>query len=173
MTEQVHFNFQGLRDKFYIELLELIRNNKTFDGFQKIAVYDTENGLQLLRDFATFETQTTQNMQNKVFKVIMHEGMPFLRKKYVYLFNLKIDPKWPIYFFPDRTNVIFSENQTMNDMYEGFAKDLLERIAANCRFKYEISIEKDYGKENPVTKQWNGKFLLLEFTILSFETLHF
>lgn len=55
---------------------------------------------------------------------------------------------------------MFSENQTMNDMYEGFAMDLLERIAAYCRFKYEISIEKDYGKENPVTKQWNGEFFL-------------
>lgn len=47
----------------------------------------------------------------------------------------------------------------MNDMYEGFAMDLLEKIATRCRFKYEIRIEKEYGKENPVTKQWNGKFI--------------
>lgn len=81
MTEEVHFNFQGLRDKFNIELLQLTRDNEIFDTYKKIAVYNTENGLQLLRDFATFETQTTQTMQNKVFKVIMHEGMPFLQRR--------------------------------------------------------------------------------------------
>lgn len=84
MTENIHFGPDGLRDQFYMEVLELTRNNDTGDQFQKIAIFDTENGLQLLRDFATFETQTTQNMQSKTFKVIMHEGMPFLRKKWAF-----------------------------------------------------------------------------------------
>lgn len=53
--------------------------------------------------------------------------------------------------------MVFNGNETVNDMFEGFAKDLLEKIAAHCRFKYEIRIEKDYGKENPATKQWNGE----------------
>lgn len=51
----------------------------------------------------------------------------------------------------------FYGNETVNDLFEGFAKDLLEKIAAKCRFKYEIRIEKDYGKEDPITKKWNGK----------------
>lgn len=82
MTEEIHFDENGFRDKFYIEVLELSRSNETLDYYQKIAIYDTQKGLELLRDFAVFETQTTQSMQNKIFKVIMHEGMPFLQKKF-------------------------------------------------------------------------------------------
>lgn len=49
-----------------------------------------------------------------------------------------------------------AENMTENDMYEGFAKDLIERIAVFCKFKYEIIIGAEYGKEDATTKQWNG-----------------
>lgn len=41
-------------------------------------------------------------------------------------------------------------------MYEGFSKDLMDRIAFYCKFKYEIIIGKESGKEDPVTKQWSG-----------------
>lgn len=63
-----------------------------------------------------------------------------------------------LYIFEIRPHFVLGENRTMNDMYEGFAMDLLEKIATRCRFKYEIRIEKEYGKENPVTKQWNGVY---------------
>lgn len=41
-------------------------------------------------------------------------------------------------------------------MYEGFGKDLMDEIAKICGFKYKIKTSKEYGKENPETKQWNG-----------------
>lgn len=41
-------------------------------------------------------------------------------------------------------------------MYEGFSKDLMDRIAFFCKFKYEIIASHEYGKEDPVTKQWSG-----------------
>lgn len=81
LTEEIRFDDNGLRDLFYVEVLELLRNNYTGDTYNKIAIYDTKNGIQLLRNFSNFEEQTTLSMQAKLFKVIMREGMPHLRKK--------------------------------------------------------------------------------------------
>lgn len=81
MTEEIHFDSNGLRDAFYIEILEFSRTKDDPDYYAKFAYYDTRDGLTLLRNFTDFEAQTTQNMQTKIFKVIMHEGMPFLRIK--------------------------------------------------------------------------------------------
>lgn len=80
MTSDIHFDQNGMRDAFYIELLELTRTDEGID-YQKFATYDTANKIQLLRNFTSFEDQTQQSIQTKVFKVIMHEGMPFARKK--------------------------------------------------------------------------------------------
>lgn len=41
-------------------------------------------------------------------------------------------------------------------MYEGFSKDLIDAIAKICNFKYKITTSKEYGIEDPMTKQWNG-----------------
>lgn len=81
LTEEIRFDENGLRDLFYIEVLELSRNNLTGDTYNKIAIYDMKNGIQLMRNFSNFEEQTTLSMQAKLFNVIMREGMPFLRKK--------------------------------------------------------------------------------------------
>lgn len=48
------------------------------------------------------------------------------------------------------------DTTTQNDMYEGFSKDLMDEIARICGFRYNITTSKEYGKENPETKQWNG-----------------
>lgn len=82
MTGSIRFDSNGMRDQFYIEILELSMTEDN-PGYQKFAFYDTENGLQMLRNFTNFEDQTQQSIQTKVFKVIMHEGMPFLRRKFV------------------------------------------------------------------------------------------
>lgn len=89
LTEEIQFSEDGLRIFFYIELLELSRNNETGDVFRKTAIYD-KNGLQLLRNFSNLQEETSLSMQNKIFKVILREGMPFLRKKYA-TFKFSID----------------------------------------------------------------------------------
>lgn len=81
LTEEIRFDENGLRDLFYVEVLELSRSNLTGDSYNKIAIYDTKSGIQLLRNFSNFEEQATLSMQAKLFKVIMREGMPHLRKK--------------------------------------------------------------------------------------------
>lgn len=81
LTEDIRFDADGLRDLFYIEVLEIERNKDTGDAYRKVALYDTNNGITLLRNFSNIEEQTTISMQAKVFKVILREGPPFLQKK--------------------------------------------------------------------------------------------
>ncbi|XP_055299835.1 glutamate receptor ionotropic, kainate 2-like, partial [Sitodiplosis mosellana] len=121
---------------FYIEVLELQRNNDTGDTYRKIALYDTKYGITLLRNFTNVEEQTTISMKLKVFKVILREGMPFLRKK---------------------IDVVIGQNMTDNDLYEGFATELIKAIAVKCGFSYEIKVvDMENGKEDPTTGQWSG-----------------
>lgn len=81
LTEEIRFDTDGLRDMFYIEVLELQRSNDTGDSYRKIAIYESKYGIKLLRNFGNVEEQTAISMQAKIFKVILREGMPFLRKK--------------------------------------------------------------------------------------------
>lgn len=58
----------------------------------------------------------------------------------------------------------FIANDTIGDpfdikKYEGFSKDLFEKIAEICKFEYETIVYENtypYGKENIKTKEWNG-----------------
>lgn len=64
-----------------MEVLDLLlARDMNQNANPKLATYDTTDGLSLMRNFTDFEVQATQSMQNKIFKVIMYEGMPFLRK---------------------------------------------------------------------------------------------
>lgn len=69
-----------MRDTIYLEFLELSKKNDDL-RFQKLALYDNNIGMQLLRNFSNVEDETLQSIHKKMFRVIMHEGMPFLRKK--------------------------------------------------------------------------------------------
>lgn len=62
-------------------MIELVGNNEIGYEYQKFAVYDTTHGITVLRNFTNIQEQRELIIQNKEFKVIMREGMPFLRKK--------------------------------------------------------------------------------------------
>lgn len=86
LTEMINFNSDGQRNAFYVEALEYQRENDMGESFNKIAKYrypwpDPLNKVEYLRDFSTANEQIEVNMQNKVFKVMMRLGMPFLREK--------------------------------------------------------------------------------------------
>lgn len=84
LTNEIHFDMiSKMRDTIYIEVLELSKKNDEL-RFQKFAYYDNYMGLQLLRNFSNIEDETMQTIHKKLFRVIMHEGMPFLRTKLVY-----------------------------------------------------------------------------------------
>lgn len=82
LTNEIHFDMNSkMRDTIYIEVLELSKKNDEI-RFQKLGLFD-EMGLQLLRNFSNVEDQTMQSIHKKLFRVIMHEGMPFLGTKWV------------------------------------------------------------------------------------------
>lgn len=123
-----------MRNESYIEVLEL----NQVDGmpyFQKFATYDTFSKIQLLRNFTDLSDKTQISVHSKVFKVIIHDEKPF------------VQPKKLGYTI---------QNITENDKYEGFAIDLIAEIAKICGFKYEITINRVTGTENPITKEWDG-----------------
>lgn len=123
-----------MRNESYIEVLEL----NQMDGmpyFQPFATYDANNKIQLLRNSTDLSNKTQLSIHNKVFKVIIHDEKPFVQLK---------KPDYSI------------QNITENDKYEGFAVDLIAEIAKICGFKYEITTGKVTGKENKITKEWDG-----------------
>lgn len=86
LTDNIHFDSNGLRDQFYIEVLETPSLNETTEMFKKVAFlrydYTTDSGIFLMRNFSVFEEMSTQSMQNKVFVVIVRdEQMPFFQRK--------------------------------------------------------------------------------------------
>lgn len=76
-----------MRDTIYIEVLELSKKNDEL-RFQKLAIYDNNMGIQLLRNFSNVEDETMKSIHKKMFRVIMHNGMPFLRIKLAYTFHI-------------------------------------------------------------------------------------
>lgn len=81
LTNEIHFDFNSkMRDTIYIEILELSKKNDEL-RFQKLALYDNYMGIQLLRNFSNVEDQTVQSIHKKLFRVIVHDGMPFLGPK--------------------------------------------------------------------------------------------
>lgn len=81
MTQKIHFDENGQRDEFYVEVLEFSQRN----GFQKIATWDQTSGVNLTRTFSDLEVQLIESSQNKTFKILMRLAPPFLFLKYVYL----------------------------------------------------------------------------------------
>lgn len=104
-------------------------------GFQSFITYDTNNEIQLLFDSTDLSDETQLSIKSKIFRVIIHDEKPFVQLKGVF-YN--------------------TQSITENDKYEGFAIDLIEEIAKICGFKYNITINKVTGKENAVTREWDG-----------------
>lgn len=53
--------------------------------------------------------------------------------------------------------MVLAQNTSTKDLYEGFAMDLIEQISIKGKFRYDIIVtDIEYGKEDPVTKEWSG-----------------
>lgn len=87
LTGPINFDQDGLRNRFYIEVLELQRNLREDDSYNKLARFQCtsmnceKNDIELFRNYSSGE-EITATMKNKRFKVIMRIGEPFLRKRY-------------------------------------------------------------------------------------------
>lgn len=78
MTQKIHFDENGQRDEFYLEILEFSPKN----GFQKIGTWDQAIGIILTRNFSDVETQISESTQNKTLEVVSRVAPPFLFKMY-------------------------------------------------------------------------------------------
>ncbi|XP_031634006.1 glutamate receptor ionotropic, kainate 2-like [Contarinia nasturtii] len=137
LTEEIHFNEDGQRDLFYIEVLQLSRNESSdnYNNYKNIAVYDSRNyNVTLLRNSTTVAEETTLSMVGRELKVIIRNEEPFARK---------------------RQGLIQAANASDIDLYEGFALELIKNISEKCGFRYTVSVvNMPSGKiEN---NEWNG-----------------
>lgn len=76
MTHPIHFDENGQRDEFRLEILELSKD-KTFE---KIATWDVRNKVNVTRTQVDLEKEIIESTQNKVFEVVSRLQMPFLRR---------------------------------------------------------------------------------------------
>lgn len=104
--------------------------------FQKVAQWNAVNGFTQTRTFKELQSQKNATIQNKVFKVVSRLGMPYLRE----------------------AGSNDSEPLAGNERYEGFIKDLMDKIAAEKKFTYELFVDpkNHYGSYNPHTGKWDG-----------------
>lgn len=78
MTGPITFDEDGLRNDFYLEIVELSKD----DGFKKIATWDPKNKVNITRALSDVYSQISQSIQNKTFTVVSRIGMPYLRIRY-------------------------------------------------------------------------------------------
>lgn len=134
-TGNVQFNniepYKGSRTQFKLEILELSRGD-----FSKIGLWDTTNKVKYDRELQDPDQQMIELIQNKEFKIVVKYGDPFLMLRKA------------------EGDVLL----TGNAQFEGYVVDLINRIAANLKFRYTLEVVPDgqYGSMNPVTKKWNG-----------------
>lgn len=135
VTGNVEFNnvepYKGSRTQFKLEILELSKGE-----FRKIGYWDMTNKVKYDRESLSPDDILIEAIQNKKFQIVVKYGEPFLMAR-------KADE-----------GVMLEGNAR----YEGYCVDLINRIAQNLKFKYELEVIADgqYGSLKPETGKWNG-----------------
>lgn len=121
----------GRRQHFNLHIVEL---QKT--GFEKIGVWSPVDGFNYTRSAHEVMELALDGLQNKVVRVVMKMGDPFLMEK--------IEPE--------------GTNLDVNNRYEGYMMDLIQELATLLNFTYQIEVVPDgkYGNYDPDIKDWNG-----------------
>nr|CAD7201253.1 unnamed protein product [Timema douglasi] len=121
MTGMVRFDEEGRRTDLTLDVVEVYR-----DGVTKTAIWDSINGLSLVRSYNDTLAEVQRNVQDKIFIVASIIGEPYLT-----------------YTKPPG-------EYTGNDRFEGYSKDLIEAIADNLKFKgYQLILARD-GKNGGI-----------------------
>lgn len=81
LTDIIHFDENGLRDRFRIEVLELTPSTNGDRSYQKVAIYNTETQITLLKDFSNASDHNAVPLKNKRFKVLIHGEKPWQLEK--------------------------------------------------------------------------------------------
>ncbi|KAL9962102.1 hypothetical protein ACROYT_G031174 [Oculina patagonica] len=127
ITGPVQFNKYGKRREIELEILNL-RNN----SFKKIGTWNSTKGAVLFEDILqnVQNPSTKTSLQGRKLRAVVVEGAPFVMK------TKQVDGSF---------------------LYEGYCIDLLNELARNFKFTYEIYPSPDglYGAETK-NGTWNG-----------------
>uniref|UniRef100_A0A061QLN3 Glutamate receptor 1 n=1 Tax=Cupiennius salei TaxID=6928 RepID=A0A061QLN3_CUPSA len=116
----------GLRSTFAIDLIKVTKR-----GIIKIGSWDTEKGFQ--KTEAVDELSDVKDLlRNRTLKVTSILTSPYLMKREPF------------------------EDFSGNDRYEGFCKDLLEKLSERFGFKFVITPVKDGRYGDDKSGDWNG-----------------
>lgn len=123
------------RQNFHMDIIEL-EHRPNIQVFQKVAHWNAVSGFVLTRTIKELQSQRNATIQNKLFKVVTRLGMPYLRE------------------------VVSNDSEPLvgNDRYEGFIKDLMDKIAGEKKFSYELRVDpkNHYGSYDQHTGKWDG-----------------
>ncbi|XP_031334835.1 glutamate receptor ionotropic, kainate 2-like isoform X2 [Photinus pyralis] len=128
LSGRVEFNQYGQRTQFDLDILSL-----TEEGLQKIGMWDTANGLEMLRLKPDLEP-TERSLRHAHFNVMVCWIQPYAMLKTT------------------------SAPLTGNDQFEGFAIDLIRELSNLEGFKYTFIRNEDdlNGSYNSTSGKWNG-----------------
>uniref|UniRef100_A0A8C6WJQ7 Glutamate receptor n=1 Tax=Neogobius melanostomus TaxID=47308 RepID=A0A8C6WJQ7_9GOBI len=129
LTGQIIINkTDGLRKEFDLDVISLKE-----DGLEKIAVWNSNTGLNLTDSNKDVSTNVTDSMTNRTLVVTTILENPYVMYK-------KSDK--PLYG---------------NDRFEGYCLDLLKELSNILGFSYEVKLVSDgkYGAQND-KGEWNG-----------------
>ncbi|BFF90889.1 glutamate receptor ionotropic kainate 3 [Drosophila madeirensis] len=130
LTGPIHFDYEGLRTDFQLEVIEL-----AVSGMQKIGLWSGEDGFQANRPAPALSLEPDmRSLVNKSFIVVTAISEPYGMLKET------------------------SEKLEGNDQFEGFGIELIDELSKKLGFSYTFRLQPDnkYGGLDPKTGEWNG-----------------
>ncbi|XP_017849652.1 glutamate receptor ionotropic, kainate 2 isoform X2 [Drosophila busckii] len=130
LTGAIHFDYEGLRTDFQLEVIEL-----GVSGMLKVGEWSSEGGFEMKRPplMHTLEPDM-RSLMNKSFIVVTAISEPYGM--------LKETP----------------EKLEGNAQFEGFGIELIDELSKKLGFSYTFYLQPDnkYGGIDPKTGEWNG-----------------
>ncbi|KAM7352229.1 glutamate receptor IIB [Cochliomyia hominivorax] len=138
-TQRVILNEYGLRDDFNLEIYNPLIDRLTH-------VWNKQHGL------VSFE-KLSENSTKEAKRKKIAEKEDFSQKKVKYTVATRIGE--PFFMWRPEPEGVHYEG---NERFEGFAVDLIYKLAEECKFDFILEPVADnaYGSRDPVTDEWNG-----------------
>ncbi|XP_064550382.1 glutamate receptor ionotropic, kainate 2 isoform X2 [Drosophila montana] len=130
LTGPIHFDYEGLRTDFQLEVIEL-----GVSGMQQIGQWSTEAGFEMNRPAPAHTLEPDmRSLMNKSFVVVTAISEPYGMLKET------------------------AEKLEGNAQFEGFGIELIDELSKKLGFSYTFYLQPDnkYGGIDPKTGEWNG-----------------
>ena len=137
VTGLIHFDLNGFRTEVQLHLIE-----KHLAKMHKTAIWTPDAGINYTQTAQEVEAMNVEKLQNKTLRISTHTTVPYIIKK-------------PL---PKGTPPEAEERMSFEEKFEGYVVDLVKHLSAELKFKYKFHLvgDKQYGKPDPVTGEWNG-----------------